>query len=104
MRKFKFNDHVKLHDIARTADNIVEELSYAKLLDKKTTLEEREEVIADLKKARNAMNRIEDANAINHYKEGRANGILDGILIGEFLMIGSYGLGKLIGYYLNKRG
>lgn len=103
MKKLNFNDHVKLHEIARKADNILEELAYAKLLDKKTTLEEREETIADLKKARNAMNRIEDANAINHYKEGRAIGILDGILIGEVLMIGSYGLGRLIGYYLDKR-
>ena len=103
MKKLKFNDHVKLHEIARKADGIVTELSYAKLLDKKTTLEEREETIADLKKSREAMNRIEDANAINHYKEGRENGILDGILIGEALMIGSYGLGKLIRYYLSKR-
>lgn len=103
MKKLNFNDHVKLHEFARKADNIIEELSYAKLLDKKTTLEEREETIADLKKAREAMNRIEDANAINHYKEGKANGILDGILIGEVLMIGSYGLGKLIRYYLDKR-
>ena len=103
MKKLKFSDHVKIHDFARKADGIVEELSYAKLLDKKTTLEEREEVIADLKKARNAMNRIEDANAVNHYKEGKAIGILDGILIGEFLMIGSFGLGKLIRYYLDKR-
>ena len=103
MKKLKFNDHVKLHEIARKADNLFEELAYAKLLDKKTTLEESEKTVADLKEAREAMNRIEDANAVNYYKEGKANGILDGILIGQFLMIGSYGLGRLIRYYLDKR-
>ena len=103
MKKLKFDDHVKLHKISRDADEILTELYLADLLNNKKTLEEKEEVADKLRFVKKTMTSIEDSNARNYYREGKANGILDGILIGEFLMLGSFGLGRLIRYYLDKR-
>lgn len=94
---------IQLHKVFRGVSNTTQEILCERLLRKDLTKEEKEECLNDLKECREHLGNLEDSFAKIQYKEGKKDGILDGILIGEFLMLGSFGLGKLIGHYLNKR-
>ena len=95
--------YLKLHRAVRGVSNTTQEILCERLLRKDLTKDQKEECLNDLKEVRGHMSELEESYAKVQYKEGRKDGILDGILIGEFLMIGSYGLGRLIRHYLDKR-
>lgn len=94
---------IRLHKIFRGVSNTTQEILCERLIRKDLTREEKEECLNDLKECRKHLGDLEDSFAKIQYKEGKKDGILDGILIGEFLMLGSYGLGKLIRYCIDKR-
>ena len=101
--KYIENDITKAREVRDWFSETLLEPRYEELLNKKTPQDEKESAICTLKASYVSIGEFEDNQVRKAYKKGKNDGILDGILIGELAMLGSYTIGLIIRYFLNKR-